>query len=532
MVEKFLIDANSFMTPYRQYYAFDLVPTYWEKISKCTDSGRLILLDMVKAEIDKGKDDLADWLSKQESFVICNHISSKIVGKYQEILQYIQSCGLYKEQALQTWADGDVADPWLIAAAAVNDYVIITAEVPSGGLSIKNPNRKEEQQMVSFESDYTKGAHPKILQRLAESNLEPMPGYGMDFYCQRATEKIRAACGCPEADVYYLAGGTQANAVVISSMLRGYEGVVSAQTGHINVHEAGAIEATGRKVLALPEPNPGLDAASGMHEEHLGQDAGSGPGLPMGSSGQGSGKQFLFQGQKGKINAGELEKYLQGFYQDSSHGHMVFPGMVYVSHPTEYGTLYQKSELEGIGEVCRKYGLPLYLDGARLGYGLMSRENELSLPDIARICDVFYIGGTKVGALCGEAVVFPRDNAPKHFMTTVKQHGALLAKGRLLGVQFDALFTDGLYWELSRHAIEMAEQLKKILRETGCTFYLESPTNQQFILLEDSRLEELEQHVAVSFWEKPDESHTVVRLATSWATSFEELEELRKALSG
>ena len=162
----------------------------------------------------------------------------------------------------------------------------------------------------------------------------------------------------------------------------------------------------------------------------------------------------------------------------------------------------------------------------------MSRENELSLPDIARICDVFYIGGTKVGALCGEAVVFPRDNAPKHFMTTVKQHGALLAKGRLLGVQFDALFTDGLYWELSRHAIEMAEQLKKILRETGCTFYLESPTNQQFILLEDSRLEELEQHVAVSFWEKPDESHTVVRLATSWATSFEELEELRKALSG
>ena len=211
---------------------------------------------------------------------------------------------------------------------------------------------------------------------------------------------------------------------------------------------------------------------------------------------------------------------------------MVFPGMVYVSHPTEYGTLYQKSELEGIGEVCRKYGLPLYLDGARLGYGLMSRENELSLPDIARICDVFYIGGTKVGALCGEAVVFPRDNAPKHFMTTVKQHGALLAKGRLLGVQFDALFTDGLYWELSRHAIEMAEQLKKILRETGCTFYLESPTNQQFILLEDSRLEELEQHVAVSFWEKPDESHTVVRLATSWATSFEELEELRKALSG
>lgn len=341
--------------------------------------------------------------------------------------------------------------------------------------------------MVSFESDYIMGAHPKILQRLAECNLEPMPGYGLDPYCERAKEKIRDACGLKEAEIFFLVGGTQANAVVISSMLRGYEGVVAAETGHINVHEAGAIEATGHKVLALP-------------------------------------------GHEGKINAGELEKFLQGFYQDSNHGHMVFPGMVYISHPTEYGTLYQKSELEAIAGTCRNYGLPLYLDGARLGYGLMSRESDMALPDIARICDVFYIGGTKVGALCGEAVVFPRKNAPKHFLTTVKQHGALLAKGRLLGVQFDALFTDSLYFALSRHAIEMAVQLKTILRDKGCTFYLESPTNQQFILFEDCELEELEQHVAVSFWEKPDAGHTIVRFATSWATKQEDLEQLREAL--
>ncbi len=358
--------------------------------------------------------------------------------------------------------------------------------------------------MVSFESDYTKGAHPKILQRLAESNLVPMPGYGLDPYCESAKEKIRAACNCPEAEIYFLVGGTQANAVVISSLLRGYEGVVAAQTGHVNVHEAGAIEATGHKVLALPE-------------SQMGQDAG---------------EQVLLQKSKGKVHARELEGFLQGFYQDANHEHMVFPGMVYLSHPTEYGTLYQKDELEAIAEVCRGYGLPLYLDGARLGYGLMSRESDMSLSDIARICDVFYIGGTKVGALCGEAVVFPKGNAPKHFLTTVKQHGALLAKGRLLGVQFDALFTENLYLELGRHAIEMAEQLKEILREQGCTFYLESPTNQQFILLEDSKLEKLEKHVAASFWEKPDEGHTIVRLATSWATSKEELEVLREALSG
>lgn len=342
-------------------------------------------------------------------------------------------------------------------------------------------------QMISFENDYTTGTHPKILQRLAESNLEPTSGYGMDPYCASARDKIRDACGRPGAEVQFLVGGTQANAVVIASMLHNYEGVVAAETGHINVHEAGAIEATGHKVLTLP-------------------------------------------GHMGKIDVGELSSFLQKLYQDDSQEHMVFPGMVYLSHPTEYGTLYSKEELEAIGEVCREYGMALFLDGARLGYGLMSLESSLSLADIARICDVFYIGGTKVGALCGEAVVFPKNNMPKHFLTMVKQHGALLAKGRLLGIQFDALFSDGLYFEVSRHAIEMAEKLKAVLKEKGCTFYLESPTNQQFILLENSQLERLNKHVKFSVWEKPDPGHTIIRLVTSWSTKVEDVERLREIL--
>lgn len=341
--------------------------------------------------------------------------------------------------------------------------------------------------MISFENDYTTGAHPKILQRLSETNLEAVTGYGMDPYCESAREKIRKSCGCPEAEVFFLVGGTQTNAVVISAMLKGYEGVVAAETGHINVHEAGAIECGGHKVLALPE-------------------------------------------HSGKIDPGELETLLEKFYQDESYEHMVFPGMVYVSHPTEYGTLYRKGELEAIAEICRNYRMPLFLDGARLGYGLMSRESDMTLEDIAGICDAFYIGGTKVGALCGEAVVFPRKNAPKHFLTTAKQHGALLAKGRLLGIQFDTLFTDNLYLDAGRHGIEMAERLKTVLKEKECVFYLESPTNQQFIIVEDSLAEELKKHVGFSVWEKPDEEHTVIRLVTSWSTRPEEIERLGELL--
>ncbi len=341
--------------------------------------------------------------------------------------------------------------------------------------------------MISFESDYIAGAHPKVLERLMAINMEALSGYGSDPYTESAKEKIKKVCECPEAEIHFLVGGTQTNAVVISSLLKSYEGVVAAETGHVSTHEAGAIEHTGHKVLTLPQCD-------------------------------------------GKIDSGELASYLAGFFADANHEHMVFPGMVYISHPTEYGTLYSKAELEAIADVCRRYELPLYLDGARLGYGLMSRETDVTMADIARLCDVFYIGGTKVGALCGEAVVFTKKNVPKHFTTIIKQNGALLAKGRLLGVQFDALFTDNLYFDISKHAIDMAEQLKAVLKEKGYTFYLESPTNQQFVVLEDAKYKMLKEQVAMSFWEKPDETHTVVRLATSWSTREEDVEVLRRIL--
>lgn len=337
--------------------------------------------------------------------------------------------------------------------------------------------------MLSFESDYIQGAHEKIMERLMETNMERLSGYGVDPYCQSAKEKIKKACGCPDADVFFLVGGTQTNATVIDTMLKKYEGVVAAVTGHVSVHEAGAIEYTGHKVLEIPQHH-------------------------------------------GKIDAVELEDYIESFYGDENYEHMVFPGMVYISHPTEYGTLYTKAELANISGVCRKFKIPLYLDGARLGYGLMSYETDVSLEDIAEYCDAFYIGGTKVGALCGEAVVFTHGSTPKHFMTMVKQHGALLAKGRLLGIQFDTLFTDDLYFKISRHAVDMAELLKKGFREKGYEFFLDSPTNQQFIILENKEMEELQKKVGFSYWEKVDEDHTVVRFATSWATTREDVEKL------
>ena len=341
--------------------------------------------------------------------------------------------------------------------------------------------------MVYFQSDYIMGAHPEILRRLGETNFEALAGYGFDKYCDSAKEKIKAACGCPDDDVWLIAGGTQTNAIVISSMLARYECVISTVTGHIGLHEAGSIEYTGHKVFLLPHHN-------------------------------------------GKLDADELDGFIRDFYTDDNHNHMVFPGMVYVSHPTEYGTLYTKDELTRISDICRKNNIPLFLDGARLGYGLMSRDTDLSLPEIASLCDVFYIGGTKVGALCGEAVVFTKNNTPKHFMTSIKQHGGLLAKGRLLGVQFDTLFTDGLYFEISKNAIDQAEKLKKLLADKGYRFHLDSPTNQQFIIVENGKLEELKKNVAVGFWEKYDDSHTVVRLATSWATTDADIEELAKYL--
>ncbi|MBQ3356419.1 MAG: low specificity L-threonine aldolase [Oscillospiraceae bacterium] len=341
--------------------------------------------------------------------------------------------------------------------------------------------------MLSFENDYNVGAHPKLLQRLAETNLEPQTGYGLDDFCAAAKERIKLACACPNAEIFFLTGGTQTNQVVIDACLQRYEGVVAAQTAHIAQHEAGAIEFSGHKVLELPS-----------HD--------------------------------GKLCASELKAMMERFYGDDSHEHMVFPGMVYLSFPTELGTLYSKTELTELNEVCRAYALPIFIDGARLGYGLMSKQCDLTLPELAGLCDVFYIGGTKVGALCGEAVVFPRGGMPKYFLTRVKQHGALLAKGRVLGVQFDALFTDGLYFEISKNAIDRAEEMKAIFREKGCRVWKETPTNQQFLIVKDSELERLSKLVAYSFWEKYDEDHTVIRLVTSWATTKEQVQQLRAIL--
>ena len=341
--------------------------------------------------------------------------------------------------------------------------------------------------MVSFESDYIAGAHPEILKRLFETNLESLPGYGADKYCDSAKEKIRKAVGLPDADVELIAGGTQTNSVVISTMLSDHEGVVAASTGHINAHEAGAIEYTGHKVLAIPHEN-------------------------------------------GKLPAAALRNYLCDFYEDESRDHMVFPGMVYISHPTEYGTLYTKRELEELSAICREYNMTLYLDGARLGYALMSKNTDVTLHDIATLCDVFYIGGTKVGALCGEAVVFTKNNKPKHFLTSVKKRGALLAKGRLLGVQFDALFTDDLYCRIGRHGIDAAEKVKKIFSDRGFRFHIDSYTNQQFIILENGFFKRLREKIRFEYWEKYDERHTVVRFATSWSTTEEDLAALETAL--
>ena len=341
--------------------------------------------------------------------------------------------------------------------------------------------------MLSFASDYTEGAHPKILERLTETNFVQVTGYGTDEFCESAADKIRKACSCPKAEVRFISGGTQANLIVIDSLLTHYEGVIAATTGHINGHEAAAIERTGHKVLTVPH-------------------------------------------YSGKVKAEDVKNLIRDFYNDDNHEHQTFPGMVYVSNPTEYGTLYTKKELTDLSGVCREYNIPLFLVGARLGYGLAAKDNDLTLNDLCRLCDVFYIGGTKVGALCGEAVVFPKGNLPKHFLTTVKQHGALLAKGRLLGVQFETLFTDNLYFELGKNAIDKADKLRKILKDKNYPFFMETTTNQIFVVVENGKMEELKKQVVFGFWEKFDESHTVIRFATSWATTDTQIELLKDIL--
>ena len=338
--------------------------------------------------------------------------------------------------------------------------------------------------MISLQNDYSEGAHPRILQRLAEINLEQNPGYCTDSYCAGAAEKIRQACACPEAEVFFLVGGTQTNQVVIDTVLAPYEGVVAARTGHVSCHEAGAIEFSGHKVLTLPQ-----------HE--------------------------------GKICATELQELARSFWQDDNHEHMVFPGMVYISHPTEYGTLYSKQELEAIARVCREFKMSLYMDGARLAYGLTAPGTDVTLADIARLCDVFYIGGTKCGAFFGEAVVFTKGNMPARFLTRVKQHGALLAKGHIAGIQFDTLFTGNLYCEIGAHAIRLAQILQQGLRDAGLELYINSPTNQQFVELPDTVIKKLEERgVVYSFWEKTAPGKTVIRFVTSWATKEETVREL------
>lgn len=341
--------------------------------------------------------------------------------------------------------------------------------------------------MVSFESDYIEGALPEILDALVKTNMEQLSGYGADEYTQSAKEKIKKACNCPKAQVAFITGGTQTNQLVISTMLKQYEGVVAPQTGHVSSHEAGAIEYTGSKVITIP-------------------------------------------GHNGKMDAVELKQYLSDFYSDGNHEHMVFPGMVYISFPTEYGTIYSKKELSDIYKVTQEYKLPLFVDGARLGYGLASKQCDMTLPEFASLCDIFYIGGTKVGALCGEAIVYTKGNMPEHFENLTKKHGALLAKGRLNGIQFDTLFTDNLYFKAAEHAIEMAELVKNAFKTKGYKFLLDSPTNQQFIILENSKMQELSKKVKFCFWEKVDENHTAVRFATSWATKKENVELLQKLI--
>ena len=338
---------------------------------------------------------------------------------------------------------------------------------------------------LNFASDYTKGAHPAVLSRLVATNLEETPGYGQDAYCEEARDLIRRACACPGARVEFLVGGTQTNETVISSVLRPYQGVIAAETGHIATHEAGAIEAGGHKVLTLPQ-------------------------------------------HAGKLDAGEVRRFLQDFFGDDNHEHMVMPGMVYISHPTEYGTLYTKEELCALRAVCDEYRLPLYLDGARLAYALACPDSDVTLPDLARLCDVFYIGGTKCGALFGEAVVMPDPALIPGFFTLIKQHGALLAKGRLLGLQFGALFTDGLYEKIGEPAVRAADTLRRALAQKGYTLCFGSPTNQVFCVIENRKLAEVGRSVEYSFWEKADDDHTVIRFATDWATTEEDI----RALTG
>lgn len=341
--------------------------------------------------------------------------------------------------------------------------------------------------MIRFDSDYMAGAHPEILDALVRTNMELTAGYGNDPYTAEAKELIRKATGCAEAEVMFLVGGTQTNATVIDGILARHEGVLAAESGHIAVHESGAIEASGHKVLTLPHYD-------------------------------------------GKVKAEDVERFITEFYADETYQHMVAPGMLYISQPTEYGTIYSLEELTELSNVCHNHDIPLYIDGARLGYALGAKKADFTLEDIARLADVFYIGGTKMGTLFGEAVVVTNRSLLKNLFPLVKQHGALLAKGRLLGLQFGAMFRDGLYERLGRHAVQLATRLREVFRTAGYEIVIESPTNQQFVRLPNSVIDTLRQSGSFDYWGPRGKEQSIVRFVTSWATTEQDIDELERLI--
>lgn len=341
--------------------------------------------------------------------------------------------------------------------------------------------------MIYFNNDYAEGCHEKVLEALRRTNLEQTAGYGEDEYCARASDKIRKLCGREELAVHFLVGGTQANLTVIDAALRPHQGALCAISGHINSHETGAVEATGHKVLTVPSDD-------------------------------------------GKITVKQVERTVLAHRGDSSFEHTVQPKLVYVSNPTELGTLYTLAELEALSETCHRLGLYLFLDGARLGYGLAAEGNDVTLPDIARLCDVFYIGGTKVGALFGEAVVIGNPAIAEDFRYLIKQHGGMLAKGRLLGIQFDTLMTDNLYFDIAARADRLANRLRGIFDELRVPYLVPGITNQIFPILPDSVLEKLSETYVFCEQERVDEGHRAVRFCTSWATREENVEALCRDL--
>lgn len=337
--------------------------------------------------------------------------------------------------------------------------------------------------MYQFQCDYNEGAHPRIMEKLLQTNLEQTVGYGEDHYCAEAREAIRKVIGRPDADVHFLVGGTQANATVISSILRPYQGVLCASTGHINVHETGAIEHGGHKVLAMEAEN-------------------------------------------GLLAAEQIRTAMQLHLAEDGPEHTVQPGMVYISFSSELGTVYSLRQLREISAACREYGLPLFIDGARMGYGLASEGCDVTLQDIAELADVFYLGGTKQGALFGEAVVILNETLKKDFRYYIKQNGGMLAKGRLLGIQFLTLFEDGLYFEVSQHAVSQALRIRDAFKAKGFEMLVQSPSNQQFPILDNGTLGRLSEKFLFSVWQKVDEDHTAVRFCTSWATRPEAVDTL------